>query len=89
MSDDALFSQFYFPETTRHEDKVKFRNRLLLYIEDFVNSGWPKDTYDLCRYQLGISIKRDASGNHLWIEQTFNKQEIDISQILDFISVVY
>lgn len=89
MSDDALFSQFYFPETTRHEDKVKFRNRLLLYIEDFVNSGWPKDTYDLCRYQLGISIKRDVSGNHLWIEQTFNKQEIDISQILDFISVVY
>ena len=89
MNDDALFSQYYFPETTRHEDTVKFRNRLLLFIEDLVNSGWPKDTYDLCRYQLGISIKRDSSGNHLWIDQTFNKQEIDISQILDFISVVY
>lgn len=58
MSDDSLFSQFYFPESTRHEDKTKFRNRLLLYLEDFVNSGWPSDTYNQCRYQLGITIER-------------------------------
>lgn len=92
MSDDALFSQFYFPETTRHEDKVKFRNRLLLYLEDFVNSGWPGDTYRLCRYQLGITIEKtgiDQRRFRLEVEKTFNKQEIDISQILDFISVVY
>lgn len=88
MSDTALFSQFYFPEITRHEDKEKFRNRLLMFLEDFCNSSWPKDTYNQCRFQLGIKIELGAQG-YLWVEKTFNKPAVPISQILDFISVVY
>ncbi|HHT9910526.1 TPA: hypothetical protein ACT9LC_001692 [Legionella pneumophila] len=92
MSDEALFSQYYYPETTRYEDKDNFRNRLLMYLEDFVNSGWPGDTYRLCRYQLGITIEKSTGidlRSRLEVEKTFNKQEVQVSQILDFISVVY
>lgn len=60
MDDRKLFSQFYSSEMTRNEDKPKFRNRLLKYLEDLVNSGWPGDTFRLCRHVMGIDIKKKS-----------------------------
>jgi hypothetical protein len=35
MSDQQIFSKFYTTDFTKNEDKPKFRNRILKYLEDF------------------------------------------------------
>lgn len=94
MDDRKLFSQFYSTDTTINEDKLKFRNRLLKYLEDFVNLGWPGDTYRICRHVMGVDIKkrpRDRVPNQSYycVEETFNTVDTPVNDILDFISVVY
>lgn len=94
MDDRKLFSQFYSTDTTINEDKPKFRNRLLKYLEDFVNLGWPGDTYRLCRHVMGVDIKkrpRDRVPNQSYycVEDTFNSVDTPVKDVLDFISVVY
>ncbi len=94
MDDRKLFSQFYSADTTRNEDKPKFRNRVLKYLEDHVRSGFPNLVNKLCRSKMGIdikSIKGDRYRDHvIWcVEDTFKGSGVSISEILDFISVVY
>lgn len=94
MGDNKLFSKHYSEDSTRHEDKKKFRNRILKYLEDFVNAGWPHDTYRHCRTEMGIDLKYEQkAGNahfHRYlVEDTFNNSDTPITDILDFISVVY
>ncbi len=94
MDDRKLFSQFYSTVTTKNEDKPKFRNRLLKYLEDFVNSGWPVDTFRLCRHVMGVDIKqrpRDRVPNQSYycVEETFNSADIPVKDILDFITIIY
>ena len=94
MDDQRIFSKFYSSDTTRNEDKQIFRNRLLKFLEDLVNSGWPRDTYRLCRHVMGIDIKerpRDRVPNQSYfcVEETFNLADMPVKNILDFISVTY
>lgn len=94
MIKEALCSLHYSTDKTRYEDKEKFRRRLLMYLEDFVNAGWPGDTYRLCRWVMAIDIKKETSKNnprdqYYCIEATFNNPYRNIVDLLDFISVVY
>ncbi|MES2204998.1 MAG: hypothetical protein V4496_07245 [Pseudomonadota bacterium] len=94
MSDKKLFSQFYSTDLTRYEDKPKFRNRLLKYLEDFINSEVKSvsvDIYTNCRHKMGLDIKRDISswGIQYCVERTFSEASAFIRDILDFITVIY
>lgn len=92
MNDKKLFSKFYSTEVTRNEDKSKFRNRVLKYLEDHVRGGSPASINLLCRSEMGVDIKvvkgdRHAHDVKYYIEDTFGN--LDISEILDFITIVY
>jgi len=91
MSDNQLFSQFYSADANVYEDKQKFRNRVLKYLEDFTQRCYPRDTYLLCRSKIGITLKTTSLPHGLLynIEDTFNITSTPISVILDFITVVY
>ncbi|MES2219279.1 MAG: hypothetical protein V4501_12820 [Pseudomonadota bacterium] len=92
MSNEKLFSKFYTVETTQNEDKPKFRARILKYLEDFVRRCFPENTNRLCRTEMGINLKhipnpRIPNRVTYCIEDTFIA--LEITDILDFISVVY
>lgn len=94
MNDKKLFSQYYSSDTSRHEDKEKFRNRLLKYLEDFVNANFPQQIYLRCRSQMGLDIEkisipsiRRPGDIHYSVEKLFYKKLI--RDILDFVTVCY
>ncbi|MDP1603881.1 MAG: hypothetical protein Q8M03_11515 [Legionella sp.] len=94
MNNSQIFSKFYSIDTTRNEDKPKFRNRVLKYLEDFTRRCFPHATYMHCRSEMGISLKFIKNPDHprsviYCIEDTFNKQDTPISDILDFITIVH
>lgn len=94
MDDRKLFSQFYSTETTKNEDKEKFRLRFLKYLEDFVNHNSPQTIYLKCRSQMGLDIEKIPVPNmrrpdqHLYaVERLFAKRPM--ADILDFAGVCY
>ncbi|VVC75008.1 hypothetical protein AQUSIP_02820 [Aquicella siphonis] len=94
MSEKLVFSKFYNTDQTKNEDKPKFRNRILKYLEDFVQIFYPAETNRLCRSELGITIKQENLGRHrndikYCVEETFSVSGISISDILDLITIVY
>jgi len=94
MNDSQIFSKFYSIDTTRNEDKPKFRNRVLKYLEDFTRRCFPHATYMHCRSEMGISLKLIKDPNYprsviYCIEDTFNKQDTPIADILDFITIAH
>jgi len=100
MSDKMFFSKHYSQDTTRHEDKAIFRNRLLKYLEDLVNESVVIQMllYQSCRTKMGIDLQRyptmarttaQKGEYHYEIEKTFSNPKTPVSQILDFISLVY
>lgn len=94
MNNKKLFSAFYSTDIELHEDKIKFRNRILKYLEDFVRRSFPYQTYLKCRSEMGISLKTIPHPQHPYeviycIEDTFNSADTPITDILDLITVVY
>lgn len=86
MGNEKLFSKHYSNDNNRYEDQQKFRDRILKYLEDFVNSTYPVDTSKHCRTEMGIDLDFTLAGYYC-VEDTFLKTQI--SDILDFITVVY
>lgn len=64
MNDKKLFSAFYSTDIKLHEDKIKFRNRILKYLEDFVRRCFPYQTYLKCRSEMGTSLKTIPHPRH-------------------------
>jgi len=94
MTETQYFSKYYSEDSTRYEDKDKFRNRVIMYLHDEVQKGSPRTTYTLCRQKLGINIPISTVDpvRHAYryeVEKTFNQTNISVSDILDFISVVF
>ncbi|KTC83710.1 hypothetical protein [Legionella brunensis] len=94
MTDSRLFSLHYSADTTKYEDKKKFRNRMIKYLHDVINEVDPQNTQKLCRQQMGITIPAYRSSinilNFIYdVENEFCKEEIEIHNILDLITVVY
>lgn len=94
MNNSQIFSKFYSTDTTRNEDKPKFRNRVLKYLEDFIRRCSPQATYMSCRSEMGITLKSIQDPIYplsviYCIEDTFSTPSTPISDILDFITIVY
>lgn len=90
MSNTKIFSKHYSKDIEKHKDKPKFRARILRYLEDFNQCGFPHDTYLLCRHELGIDIimqKKEPRQTTYKIVDTF--KESNIETILDLITIVH
>ena len=88
MNDKKLFSKHYSNDTDRHEDKPKFRKRILKYLEDFVNDGCWLAVYKYCRTDMGIDLEPRGFTYGYFIEVTFADSQ-NVAAILDFITIVY
>lgn len=87
MDDKKLFSQYYSKDTTRYEDKEKFRNRVSMYLEDFVNVNFPENIRLKCRSKMGLDIEKiltlDFKKEYRYaVENLFYKRPVGV--ILDF-----
>lgn len=99
MSDKKLFSQIYSTDSTIHADKKKFRNRLLKYLENFVNANSPEVIYEKCRSKMGLDIEKvkksipelafqpDRCQYVFLVEKTLDNRPIN--DILDFIGICF
>lgn len=94
MTKRRLFSQHYSNDITKHTDTIKFRERIVKYLHDVINSADPLSTQKKCRQKMGITIP--AFPNSLnpmkliyAVEDSFNKIDIKINDILDLITVTY
>jgi len=96
MNNNKLFSQHYFGDNTRYEDKPKFRLRILKCLEDFTNANHPQLIYLKCRSQMGLDIEKTTTvspryktiyQNTYHVEKLF--AEKPITDILDFIGTCF
>lgn len=89
-----LFSEFYSEDASRYEDKKKFRQRFLKYVEDFVNVNFPETIRLKCRAKMGLDIERIPMPNmRRPDEQRYAVEKLladrPIKDILDFAGVCY
>jgi hypothetical protein len=93
MKDMKKFSVYYAKNEEMHTDTPEFRDRMLKYLEDVFNSGYPLEFYTACRKELGIDIDfRPGQHAKILINKYYFEEalkNVDIKKILTSITVIY
>lgn len=60
MNDKKIFSKYYSSDSSRYEDKPRFRDRILKYMEDYINSedSLGSVVFRKCRSEMGLNLIR-------------------------------